>query len=199
MMKYFLILILLNFLTSNSLFAGDPIAGKAVSENCAMCHGDRGISPNSEIPNLAGQLAEYITQRLHDFSDEKNQDNVMYSVAVLINDPKMVADVSAYYAALPPAQYPVQDQALANYGKSVYFGLASCSVCHGDNAEGTISPEGYASPRLAGLSREFLIKSMHEFRSGKRTSDKGYMMNNVFKRSSDDDIKALAEYLSTLQ
>ena len=180
MIKHFLILILFSLLTSPLLFAGDPIAGKAVSQNCEACHGERGISPNNEIPHLAGQLAEYITQRLSDFSDERNQDNVMYSIATLINDPKMVADVSAYYAALPSAQYPVKDQTLANYGKSLYFGLSSCSVCHGENAEGSISQEGYASPRLAGLSREFLIKSMHEFRSAKRVSDKGYMMNRVF-------------------
>ena len=197
MLKRFLISSLLCLFISPALHAGDPVAGKAVAQNCVICHGEEGISPNSEIPNLAGQLAPYITQRLEDLRHERNKDNLMYSVAVLISDPKMVADVAAYYESLPAAEYRIMDQELANYGKEVYFGLSSCFACHGEDARGTISQEGYASPRLASLSREFLIKSMYEFRSRTRTSDKGYMMNNVLERTPDYDIKALAEYLST--
>lgn len=197
MIKRLSLLLFLSTTLSTPLLAGDPVAGKAVAQNCVMCHGEQGISPNREIPNLAGQKAAYIEQRLVDLRSERNKDNLMYSIATLISDPKMVADVAAYYESLPPARYPVRDQTLADYGKNVYFGLSNCTSCHGNDAQGTISPEGYASPRLAGLSREFLIKSMKEFRSRTRTSDKGYMMNNVFIRSDDHDIEALAEYLST--
>jgi len=199
MIKRLIIPLLLCTAVNSPVFAGDPAAGKAVAQNCIICHGERGISPNAEIPNLAGQVASYIKQRLGDLKHESNQNNLMFSIANLISDPKMVDDVAAYYESLPPARYSIINKTLADQGKEVYFGFSSCFACHGDEAQGIVSQEGYTSPRLAGLSREFLLKSMYEFRSGKRTSDKGYMMNGVLQRAPDSDIAALAEYLSTLK
>jgi sulfide dehydrogenase cytochrome subunit len=67
----------------------------------------------------------------------------------------------------------------------------TCAGCHGPNG---IS-NGPLTPSIAGLSKEFISISMHDFASGKRPST---VMQRIAKGYSDADIKALSEYFSKL-
>lgn len=63
-----------------------------------------------------------------------------------------------------------------------------CHVCHG--TEGEASNAVY--PRLAGQNKEYIIKQLTSFRSGKR---KG-MMNNIVADLKDEEIIVLADYFN---
>jgi cytochrome c553 len=51
-------------------------------------------------------------------------------------------------------------------------------------------------PRLAGMSREYLTKTMDEFRSRARGNNPG--MSDLMLATATEDLAALAEYLSGL-
>jgi cytochrome c553 len=83
--------------------AGDPVAGLGKSAICASCHGPLGLSPVPTYPNLAGQNQLYLEYALRLYrSGERRGDQagMMYTVAQALSDTD-IADLSAYYAALP--------------------------------------------------------------------------------------------------
>jgi cytochrome c553 len=51
-------------------------------------------------------------------------------------------------------------------------------------------------PRLAGQGREYLTKTMADFRTGARGNNPG--MSDLMLASSPEDLAALAEYLAGL-
>ncbi len=59
-----------------------------------------------------------------------------------------------------------------------------CSSCHGVNGEGIIGP------KLFGLTREQVLKSLNDFKSGER---KNYVMYGLLSKMSQEDIEALSE------
>ena len=64
-----------------------------------------------------------------------------------------------------------------------------CQHCHG--LEGEASNVIY--PRLAGQHKNYIVKQLHDFRSGKRTGTMNDMANNL----TDPEIIALADYFSS--
>ncbi len=69
---------------------------------------------------------------------------------------------------------------------------SACAGCHG--ARGISSNPDY--PNLAGQSRGYLEKTLHEFRSGQR---KDPSMNRVANPLSDADIASLSAYYASLR
>lgn len=69
---------------------------------------------------------------------------------------------------------------------------AICGSCHGQNGI-SFSPD---FPNLAGQKAGYLEKAINYYRSGER---KNAMMNSIAVSLSDDDIKNLAAYYSSLK
>lgn len=67
----------------------------------------------------------------------------------------------------------------------------TCAVCHGSDGLSQ-HPE---APNLAGQVEMYLVKSLEEFRSGKRQNE---MMTVVVKDLSDDDIANLAAWYASI-
>jgi len=69
----------------------------------------------------------------------------------------------------------------------------ACAGCHGDNG---ISPKADPQPPiLAGQYKDYIIQALHEYKNGERTSP---IMMGMGGGLSEDDIKDLAEYFSSL-
>jgi cytochrome c553 len=68
-------------------------------------------------------------------------------------------------------------------------GSVGCTGCH----QASYLGEG-TQPRLAGQWQEYLLQSMLDFRTRKRANNPG--MSDLMKATSEDDLKALAEYLA---
>ena len=68
-----------------------------------------------------------------------------------------------------------------------------CAHCHG--TDGNSSSGAY--PSLAGQTKQYLYKQLRDYRDGARTNDNGVMAPAV-KKLTDDQIEALAHYLSSL-
>jgi len=72
-----------------------------------------------------------------------------------------------------------------NYGRNL---AAACASCHGTNG---VSQPGM--PHLAGRDRSEIARLLEDFRSGKRPAT---VMHQIAKGYSDDQIAAIAAYLS---
>ena len=68
-----------------------------------------------------------------------------------------------------------------------------CASCHTDSYAGT-----KAVARLAGQREEYLVKALHDYKSGVRAGGAGAAMTDVAYPLSDEEITALAHYLAQL-
>jgi cytochrome c553 len=66
---------------------------------CGACHGAIGVSPNPEIPTLAGRHEDELEQALHQFRNGQRQNAMMTSQATQIADDD-VAVLARYFAKL---------------------------------------------------------------------------------------------------
>ena len=71
--------------------------GRDIAANCANCHGTDGRSRGA-IPNLAGQDAAMIVQRMKEFRDGRRAATVMQQLAKGYTDAQIEA-TATYFAA----------------------------------------------------------------------------------------------------
>ncbi|MEJ2321839.1 MAG: c-type cytochrome, partial [Gammaproteobacteria bacterium] len=82
----------------------DPARGQAVAEEerCAKCHGDAGISDDSEDVNIAGMMPSYLYKQLKDYQDKNRDSRSMYK-AVRDLDEQQMADLAVWFGMQAPA------------------------------------------------------------------------------------------------
>lgn len=167
------------------IHAADINAGKSRSMVCVGCHGNAGISKSSMFPSLAGQSGAYLETQLKNFRSGTRENSTMTAIAKDLKDNE-IQNLAAYFASLP-GKSAGGDASLVQVGKSK---AGMCLGCHGDNLQGNGQ-----FPKLAGQHPDYLSKQLSDFKSGSR---KAGHMNAIAKSLSDEDIKALSEYLGSL-
>ncbi len=85
---------------SPAVAAGDVKAGRQKALQCQTCHGLDGQAKLPGAPNLAGQDQSYLAKALKDYRSAARQNEMMSLVARNLKDDD-VADLAAYYAAIP--------------------------------------------------------------------------------------------------
>jgi cytochrome c553 len=172
--------------------AANVDAGKAKAEICAGCHGDNGISQTENIPSLAGQLDQYIQWQLVYFRSGSRKNEQMQPVVEQINNDD-IRNLGAYFASLaPPQGVKDDDPDLSAKGKQAAMGRR-CASCHTDSFAGT-----KAVARIAGQREEYLVKALHDYKSGARSGGGQAAMADVAYPLSEEEITALAHYLAHL-
>jgi len=182
---------------------GNPAVGKEKSDagRCQECHGVDGNSGDPRIPNHAGQYAGYLAKQLLDFQTGARRHAVM-SVMAEDLDAADIADIAAYFAAQKPMRG--QDgsgkaaRPLFEHGDAVRK-IPACAGCHGENGEGRADHNGSVVPVLGGQRKVYLRAQLVSWKLGERNNSPDGVMNEVAKRLSDDEIDALADYLSGLR
>jgi len=74
------------------------------------------------------------------------------------------------------------------------FKTKTCWSCHGKDANTPIMP---MYPRLAGQSAEYAYNQMKDIKSGARNNGQAAAMKGVMGLVSDEEMKAIAEWLAT--
>jgi cytochrome c553 len=98
--------------------AADIEAGKAKAVAvCAACHGASGVSVDDTIPNLAAQRAGYLESQLKALKEGTRKNPVMNAIAAQLS-PEDMANVAAYFAALPGAEKGAKSSFLPNLAKT---------------------------------------------------------------------------------
>ena len=98
--------------------AADIEAGKAkAAAVCAACHGANGVSVSDTIPNLAAQRAGYLAAQLKALKEGTRKNPVMNAIAAQLGA-EDIANVAAYFAALPGAATGAKSAFLSNVAKT---------------------------------------------------------------------------------
>jgi cytochrome c553 len=172
--------------------AADIAAGKEKAEICAGCHGEGGISQTENIPSLAGQPDQFIQWQLVYFRAGARKSEQMQPIAEQVTNDD-VRNLGAYFASLTPPKSPPDDNPdLSKKGAQAAVGRR-CASCHTDNFAGT-----KAVARIAGQREEYLIKALHDYKSGVRSGGGQAAMADVAYPLSEEEITALAHYLAHL-
>ncbi|MCG8427694.1 MAG: cytochrome c4 [Chromatiales bacterium] len=192
--------IVLAFTVTGVQAAGDADAGKTKSATCLACHGPDGNSPNPIWPKLAGQHPSYIIKQVSDFKAGKREDPLMTPMAAPLND-QDIQDLAAYFSGqTQSAGTAAADK--VELGEKLYragnmeTGVAACMACHGPTGIGNPAAN---FPRISGQHADYLVKTMKDFRDGKRTNDLNKMMQGVVAKMTDKEIEAVAQYVQGLR
>ena len=172
--------------------AADIEAGKAKAEVCAGCHGENGSSQTENIPSLAGQPDQFIQWQLVFFRAGTRKNEAMKPIVDQLSN-EDIRNLGAYFASLQPAKSPPDDNPdLSKKGAEAAAGRR-CASCHLDSYAGT---KGVA--RVAGQREEYLVKALHDYKSGQRVGGSQAAMTDVAYPLSAEEITALAHYLAHL-
>lgn len=165
---------------------------------CASCHGANGNSTISVNPKLAGQIEAYTHKQLADFATPKRNNPIMSTYAKLLTDDEK-KNIAAYLSTQVQKPGAAKSSETVELGKKIYRGgiaergVAACASCHG--ASGAGIPDQY--PRLAGQHQDYTIAQLASFKGGARPNSDP--MATLAKRMSDDEMKAVADYIAGLK
>lgn len=194
------IFLALSGLVASVASAADIEAGKQKSAVCAACHGADGNSSNPVWPSLAGQHASYLYKQLMDFKEGRRVNASMTGMVALLNEQDM-KNLAAYYESQTPKPVAFDADLIAE-GESIYRGgitethVPACMGCHAPSGKGN-GPAGW--PSLLGQHPAYIADQLRLFKEGARENDVGKMMRNVVVRMSDEEMKAVANYVAGIQ
>ncbi len=174
-----------------------PVGAKEKAAQCAGCHGEGGKGAMPVFPKLAGQNFKYLSRQLRQFKDGTRQVAAMNAIAAGLSDDDIAA-LSAYFEAQTPRPEAGEPNP---EGEKIYrFGIAekkvpACSACHGPQGQGN-APAGF--PLLKGQFAAYTVKALSDYAKGVRGDEKA-PMRQIAQRLSEDEMKAVAAYIATLE
>ncbi|MDJ0905210.1 MAG: c-type cytochrome [Woeseiaceae bacterium] len=175
-------------LTGTAAAEGDPEAGAAIGYSCLGCHGIEGYRnayPSFRVPKLGGQTATYLEIALRGYRDGMRSHPTMVGQSKSLTD-QQISDVSTFLASFGSAAVEAGGGTAPAFEKA-----AACAACHGQNGI-SVSPPW---PTLAGQHKEYLVHALNQYRDGSR---KDPVMSPMAAPLTDEDVKLLAEYFSSL-
>ena len=183
-----------------TVIMGDPAkAQPIVTSVCAACHGADGNSVTPAYPKLAGQIYEYLLKQLNDFKSGKRQNAIMSGMVASLSEDDM-RNLAAYFSEQKIKPGAAQNKELALEGQKIWRagvagqGVPACQACHGPTGQGI--PIEF--PHLASQHADYVYAQLMAFRTGARANDPGKMMRTIAARLSDQDMKAVAQYINGL-
>ena len=159
---------------------------------CASCHGEDGLPSDKTFPVIWGQHQGYLYLQLRDFKRGTRKSDAMAPFVEQMEREDMMA-LAEYFSKKPwpDLRQPPAPASVVTQAQRANMSVG-CTGCHQAQYQG----EG-TQPRLAGQFREYLIKSMMDFRTHERANNPG--MSDLMLATAPDDLAAMAEYLAGLQ
>jgi cytochrome c553 len=171
-----------------------PLSAQSIEEKtqvCAGCHGQNGKPVDKAIPVIWGQQQGYLYIQLRDFKRGDRKNDIMQPIVSSMERADMLA-IAEYFSKKPwpDLGQPRAPKEVANRALRANASVG-CTGCHLDQFQG----DGTV-PRLAGMSRDYLTKTIGDFRSRARGNNPG--MSDLMLATAPDDLAALTEYLAGL-
>ena len=181
--------------------APDTMAARVLA--CASCHGAQGEGTSDEyFPRLAGKPSGYLFNQLVAFKDARRKYPPMNYLLEFLPD-AYLKQIAEHFASLrPPFPAPAvpvvsneilaRGEALVTHGDP-QRGVPACAGCHGPAFSG-MEP---AIPGLLGLRASYISAQLGAWRYGTRTAAAPDCMQVVAGLLTEDDVKAVAAWLSS--
>jgi cytochrome c553 len=176
------------------VFTITPLRAQGLEEKvrlCARCHGEGGKPVDKTIPNIWGQQTGYLYIQLRDFKRGDRKSEIMQPIAAAFERNDMLA-IAEFFSKRPwpDLGQPRAPKDVAQRARTAISSIG-CTGCHLDQFQGDSTV-----PRLAGQGRDYLARTMADFRSRARGNNPG--MSDLMIATAVDDLAALAEYLAGL-
>jgi cytochrome c553 len=171
-----------------------PLNAQSIEERtqvCAGCHGQNGKPVDKTIPVIWGQQQGYLYIQLRDFKRGDRKNDIMQPIVSSMERADMLA-IAEYFSKKPwpDLGQPRAPKEVANRALRANASVG-CTGCHLDQFQG----DGTV-PRLAGMSRDYMTKTIADFRSRARGNNPG--MSDLMLAAVPEDLAALTEYLAGL-
>lgn len=180
---------------------GDPAAGEELAQTCVACHGPDGNSSQAQRPNIAGQHAGYLFEQLQAFKQGEARSNSQMAGIVADLSEQDMRDLAAFYSEQPVKIMGASDEERVERGRKIYLGgipdkgVAGCVACHGPSGRGNPAAD---YPAVGGQWGEYLVSQLEAFRAGERANDENSAMRDLAERMTDEEIRAVSEYMAGL-
>jgi cytochrome c553 len=183
--------------------AASPRAADKLIAMCIGCHGITGYQASFpevyKVPKIAGQNAQYIVAALTAYKKGERKHPSMRGIASSLSEQDM-NDIAKYYeelgtkdgeAKLPQGLSPQPDAKVqALLAKGV------CVSCHGQNLSQPIP----GAAKIAGQYKDYLYAALKAYQTegNPHVGRSNPIMSGQVKPFSHEELKALADYISTL-
>jgi cytochrome c553 len=176
------------------LFAATAAWADAIEDKasvCTACHGMKGAPDDKAIPIIWGQNEGYLYLELRDFQKGARKNDQMTPIAQSLSKEDAVA-LAQYFAAKPWPNTGAPDASKADTATAMTaIKSVVCTSCHLEEFRGNSS-----IPRLAGQERDYLAKTMTDFRNRTRANNPG--MSDLMNTVTPEQLAAVAAYLAGL-
>lgn len=143
----------------------------------------------SGTPSLAGQPKVFLENNLIMIREGMRDIPVMKGQLDGLSDPQIIAIAKFYSSQILKPEPGKRDDALYERGQLISK-QALCGTCHLPNYVGREQ-----MPRLAGQREDYLLHAMRQFTSNNAKGRDTIMAASLYGMN-DDDLKAIAHYLS---
>ena len=180
---------------------GNAAAGETKIAMCQGCHAIIGYQATFpevyKVPKLSGQTAGYISSALTAYRAGERMHPTMRGIADSLTD-QDIADVAAFYSA-NAGQMPAPADAAPTGKVADLVTKGACFSCHGGNFAKPLQP---SYPVLAGQNADYLFVALKSYKAGVTSNPvfgrSNAVMGGVAKQFSNDELKELANYVSSL-
>ncbi|MBI5278500.1 MAG: c-type cytochrome [Burkholderiales bacterium] len=181
--------------------AAAPAGAKSMEAKIAMCIGCHGIKGYQssfpevhKVPMISGQTAKYIVAALNAYKNGDRKHPTMRGIAGSLSDADM-NDIANFYAAQATK---AADSPAAPEGKvAELYAKGNCAACHGKNLSTPIDP---SYPKIGGQHADYLFVALKSYKQDNNhaVGRSNGVMGAIAKQFSTAELKALANYVSTL-
>ena len=182
--------------------AWDAKAGEGKVAMCIGCHGIVGYKSSFpevyQVPKISGQNAKYIAAVLESYKKGDRKHPSMRGIAGSLSE-QDIADVAAFYEAqgksAGAAELPAPRQPSTEVAQLLQKG--ACVSCHGENFAKPIDP---SYPKIAGQYGDYLYATLKAYKNDTHHTwgRANGVMGGVAKQFSNNELKALATYVASL-
>lgn len=174
------------FLASANTTEYEPVQN--ILKKCISCHGEHGTTLQPTFPIITGQHFYYLYVQLKDFKSGLRKNDIMGPIASELAKSQMKL-LAKFFSEQNWPGIPFQSDAATAAKGETATGAGQCVQCHLGGFEGNSG-----IPRLAGQHREYLVKTMLDFKHKRRMNSAA--KSSLFVSYSEEDIQAMAEYLA---
>jgi cytochrome c553 len=186
--------------------AAAPANGaKSIEAKTAMCFGCHNIKGYQasfpevhKVPMIAGQSAKYIVAALKEYKAGDRKHPTMRGIAGSLSEQDM-NDIAAFYEKLGAddgVKAPAQQTKQPDPQVAALIQKAACASCHGANFSTPID----VYPKIAGQHADYLFVALKSYKAENNNAvgRNNAVMGAIAKQFSNAELKALAQYVGTL-
>jgi cytochrome c553 len=182
--------------------AASAAAGEKKAAMCIGCHGIVGYQASfpevHKVPMISGQSAKYIAVSLAAYKKGDRKHPSMRAIAGSLTDQDM-ADLAAFYEQQPgkAAAAPPDGPAPAAPAISALLTKGACASCHGASYSKAIDS---SYPKIAGQHADYMYVALKSYKmeGSAQVGRNNAIMGGQVKQFSNAELKAMADYLSSL-